>query len=115
MIRVTVYTKKDAASPSGISYSGIRLSGHAGYGESGTDIVCAAVSALVFTTANSIETFTEDAFEGESNEKNGDFFFRFPSNISPESKLLMASLVLGLKNIEEEYGRTYIHIRFEEV
>ena len=114
MIPVTVFIRKDAAS-SESCYTGISLSGHAGYGESGQDIVCAAVSALVFTTANSIEAFTEDAFNGEADEKTGTFSFSFPSDISPESSLLMNSLVLGLKNIEEEYGRSYIHIRFEEV
>ena len=43
------------------------------------------------------------------------FNFRFTDHISPESRLLMNSLVFGLQNIEEEYGEPYIKIRFEEV
>ena len=41
--------------------------------------------------------------------------FRFLSEISSESKLLMNSLVFGLQNIEEDYGEPYIKIRFKEV
>ena len=113
MIQVTVFTRSDAHG-SGY-YAGICLDGHAGYAEKGQDIICAAVSALVFTAANSIEAFTEDAFEGKEDEKAGSFSFLFTSDISPESNLLMNSLVLGLQSIEEQYGREYIHIRFEEV
>ncbi len=44
------------------------------------------------------------------------FQLPFLGEISPESKLLMNSLVLGLTNIDERsYGKQYIIIRFEEV
>ena len=93
----------------------LTVSGHSGYAESGRDIVCAAVSALVLNMANSVEAFTEDGFEGEMDEQTGGFSFHFTAEISPESQLLMNSLVLGLRNIEKEYGERHIIIRFEEV
>ena len=96
-------------------FTGVELSGHAGYAESGRDIVCAAVSALVLNMANSVEAFTEDGFEGEMDEQTGGGAFHFTAEISPESQLLMNSLVLGLRNIEKEYGERHIIIRFEEV
>ena len=96
-------------------FTGVELSGHAGYAESGRDIVCAAVSALVLNMANSVEAFTEDGFEGEMDEQTGGFSFHFTAEISPESQLLMNSLILGLRNIEKEYGERHIIIRFEEV
>ena len=96
-------------------FTGVELSGHAGYAESGRDIVCAAVSALVLNMANSVEAFTEDGFEGEMDEQTGGFSFQFTAEISPESQLLMNSLVLGLRNIEKEFGERHIIIRFEEV
>ena len=43
-------------------YKSFHIQGHAGYADAGEDIVCAAVSALVINTINSIEEFTEDAF-----------------------------------------------------
>ena len=70
---------------------------------------------LVLNMANSIEQFTDDLFEADQDEEAGGFNFRFTDHISPESRLLMNSLVFGLQNIEEEYGEPYIKIRFEEV
>ena len=42
------------------SYEEFISKGHAGYAEAGQDIVCAAVSALIITTVNSLEKFTDD-------------------------------------------------------
>jgi len=90
---------------------GIDINGHAGYAEYGQDVICAAVSALVLNMANSVETFTDDHFEGSV----GSFSFSFPDKISSESQLLMKSLILGLENIRDEYGAEYIKFRFREV
>ncbi len=109
MIQVVIW--KD----SGQQIRGIDLEGHAGYGEEGEDIVCAAVSVLVLNMANSVEAFTEDGFSGEAAPEGGGFSFRFTGEISPESKLLMDSLILGLNQIREEYGEQYINIRLKEV
>lgn len=38
----------------------ITVSGHAGYAEKGHDIVCAAVSILIYNLQNSIERLTDD-------------------------------------------------------
>lgn len=91
------------------------MKGHAGYGEEGQDIVCAAVSALVLNACNSIEKFTRDEFEGKAEEVSGNFTFGFTGEVSQQSKLLMDSLILGLRNIEDAYGKQYIIIRFKEV
>ena len=94
---------------------GIDINGHAGYAEYGQDVICAAVSALVLNMANSVESFTDDHFEGSVSEDGGEFSFSFPDSISPESQLLMKSLILGLENILDEYGAEYIKFRFREV
>ena len=112
MINVTVSVDSDHR------YHGISFLGHAGYADDhqeGQELVCAAVSALVLNMANSIEQFTDDSFEADQDEEAGGFNFRFTDHISPESRLLMNSLVLGLEDIEETYGEPYIKIRFEEV
>lgn len=109
MIIVTIYQDSDKV------YRGIELDGHAGYGEYGQDVLCAAVSALVLNMANSVETFTDDKFNGTMEDEAGRFTFHFTSAISLESKLLMDSLVLGIKTIRSEYGAQYIKIRFKEV
>ena len=48
MINITVKKRKG-------SYLDFLSKGHAGYAEEGQDIVCAAVSALIITTVNSLE------------------------------------------------------------
>ena len=112
MIRVTVFADSEH------HYTGIRLTGHAGSAkvhQDGQELVCAAVSALTFNMANSVEQFTEHCFEVEQEEKSGGFYFHFTSAVSSESQLLMNSLVSGLQDIEQEYGEPYINIRFKEV
>ena len=52
-------------------YTGFRMNGHAEYAEYGQDIVCAAVSALVINTINSIEQYTEDSFESSVDPETG--------------------------------------------
>ncbi|MCC8103071.1 MAG: ribosomal-processing cysteine protease Prp [Clostridiales bacterium] len=96
-------------------YRGFSFVGHAGYAEEGSDLVCAAVSVLALNTANSIETFTEDFFSQELSEDGGYLKMEFPEGVSEKSSLLMDSLVLGIQNIQAEYGEAYITLTFEEV
>ena len=94
---------------SGDSYAGFSSKGHAGYAEEGYDIICAAVSVLTVNTINSIEKFTEDAFKAEA--ADGMVRWKFTEiPLSKEANLLMDSLVLGLKDIQENYGKKYIKI-----
>ena len=90
---------------------GFRCIGHAGFARRGKDIVCAAVSALVLNTMNSIEEFTEDKFSCAQEEKSGLIEFIIVSQVSPESTLLMDSLFLGLKGIEHDYGKRFISVK----
>lgn len=98
-------------------YIGIDFSGHAGdalHPVAAQGLVCSAVSALALNMANSVEHFTEDPFEADIDEVKGDFHFRFTAGISPSSKLLMDSLILGLQDIADSYGEPYIRICFKE-
>ncbi len=96
-------------------YKEIRIEGHAGYAESGLDIICSAVSVLTQNAVNSIEAFTDDAFQADVDEKNGRLTVRFYDSVSEKTQLLLDSMVLGLESIEESYGKQYIRIRFKEV
>ncbi|SFR97614.1 ribosomal-processing cysteine protease Prp [Anaeromicropila populeti] len=86
------------------------LHGHAGYAENGEDIVCSAVSVLVINTINSIETFTDDDFFVESEEEDGWIGLEMTGTMSKETELLINSMLLGLKAIEEQYGNKFISI-----
>lgn len=109
MIRVTIFKDSEG------SCQGFCLQGHAGYADHGQDIVCAAVSVLALNTVNSIEAFTDDLFEAESDEEQGILEFRFKKTANAESKVLMKSMILGLESIRDVYGTEYIKILFKEV
>ena len=70
------------------SVTGFHIEGHAGFAKRGKDIVCAAVSALVMNTMNSIHSFTSDVFDYKEDEKKGMIDFRIVSEPCPETKLL---------------------------
>ena len=106
MTAVTIYKRSG-------QYAGFVIEGHAGYGEEGEDIVCAAVSVLSLNALNSIEAFTEDRFSGE--EKDGYLSCSFPEALSEKAVLLLDSMVLGLTDIQKSYGESYIRITFKEV
>ncbi len=109
MIQVTVFLSPDG------SYKGFRLCGHAGYAESGNDIVCAAVSLLTINTINAIERFTDDPFTSDSDEDSGLIDFSFTGHVSGESKLLVDTMVLGIQELEDNNNEEYIDLIFEEV
>ncbi|MCD7883218.1 MAG: ribosomal-processing cysteine protease Prp [Lachnospiraceae bacterium] len=108
MIRLTVWKSKN-------QYRGFSFEGHAGYAPEGEDIICAAVSALALNTVNSIEVFTDDFFEQELSEDGGYLRMAFRGSVSEKTSLLMDSLLLGITNIQAEYGSEYITLTYEEV
>ena len=109
MICVTVVQTKDK------QIRAFQVAGHAGYAESGQDIVCSAVSALTITTINSLEAFTTQSFEIDQDEEDGVITVNFLEDLNHDAALLMNSLILGLKSIENEYNNEYIHVEFREV
>lgn len=110
MINVTIF--KDSSD----EYRGFSLVGHAGYAESGSDIVCAAVSMISTNTVNSVANLTDDEITYDVDEDTGLLTMSFcGKTISNESKLLVDSLILGLESIRESYGDTYIKISYKEV
>ena len=107
MINITVKKRNG-------SYLDFLSKGHAGYAEEGQDIVCAAVSALIVTTVNSLDEFTEE--EIEVREDDGYVSIHFKTNPNTErGKLLMDSLILGLTEIEHSYNNRYLAVKVKEV
>ena len=96
------------------SYEEFISKGHAGYAEAGQDIVCAAVSALIITTVNSLDEFTDEKIE--VGEDDGYVSIHFKTNPNTErGKLLMDSLILGLTEIEHSYNNRYLAVKVKEV
>ena len=109
MTKITIYRNQNR------EVERFSCTGHAGYAASGEDIVCASISVLVINTINSIETFTSTAFICEAEEESGDIDFQFADEISPDASLLIESMILGLKEIQNDYGKKFLILNFKEV
>lgn len=107
MITVTVYQHSG-------QYKGFCCKGHAEYAEEGYDIICAAVSVLTVNAINSIERFTEDDMTADGGA-DGYIKLTLDGEVSNDTKLLLDSMILGLKQIQQSYGNEYIDITFKEV
>ena len=95
---------------------GFTISGHSGFSEEGSDIVCAAVSTLVINTINAVEAFTAEETSCVSDENTGRIEYRIQRNPAHDTQLLLNAMVLGLKSMEDnrEY-EPYTDIIFKEV
>ena len=97
-------------------YQGFICDGHAGYAVHGEDIVCAAISVLVINTINSLEEITGEKMRVETDEETGTIRCHFVNPpLKETSRVLVDSLVLGLTQIEKQYGKNYCKLTFEEV
>ena len=103
MVRAQFYRKNG-------SYIGFSLSGHSGYAERGSDVVCAAVSSAVQLTANAL-----DEFGAEPEISVGDNIIRCRAGaISEEHSRMIALLKVHLEAVLEEFPGT-IKITISEV
>lgn len=78
----------------------IEIDGHAGYGRRGEDIVCAAVSALAYTLAESLENLTDDSVKYSLTPGRA---FIECQNLSDAGRLITESFLVGIKLIAGSY------------
>ena len=108
MFQFTVYQNDQK------EYRGFRSEGHSGFAKAGEDIVCASVSALVINTVNSIEQFTKERITLDVKEEPPIIDLTFSDIPGKEAKLLMDSLVLGIREIAKQHKK-YVKLTFKEV
>ena len=97
-------------------YKGFTCMGHAGYAKRNQpDILCAAISALVTNTINSLEELAGEQMNVVSNEETGFIRCDFESSLKEKSAFLLDSMVYGLKTLSNDYGTKYLQVKFEEV
>ena len=99
------------------AYRQVICMGHAGYAESGEDIVCAAISALVIGAMNSLEDLAGEKIKEVANEETGFMKFDFSEDVPLQEKsvFLLDSMVYSLETLSREYGRQYLQVKFKEV
>ena len=95
MIKISIY--KDE----------ITIKGHSGYGESGSDIVCASVSSILITTVNALLSIDEDCISYEENDAYLNIKIKKHNEIIDK---LIDNMINLLKELEKDYKK-FIEIR----
>jgi uncharacterized protein YsxB (DUF464 family) len=83
------------------------LDGHAEFAEPGSDIVCAAVSALSIGITNSIEKFLAIELNPTDEGEEGFMWIQVPKGLAPDQRkqlqLLLNTLAFSLRGIADQY------------
>lgn len=94
--------------------NGFTCSGHAGYAEKGTDIVCAAVSALTQSAILALERLVGVDLKLKADSKTGflDCVWENIPQKTEQSELIIGMVALGLREIQKQYPD---HLNVDEV
>jgi len=99
MTEIKLFRDRDANIVKGI------VSGHTGYAEEGSDIVCASVSSVIFMALNGIENVLNTQFGYETGE--GYLEFVLPCDLNDdkikEINILLDSMYLFLQDLQSQY------------
>ena len=91
-----------------ITKNGLTVDGHAGYAETGNDIICAAVSALAQGLIYSLDALTDDRISCQV--MDGHIGIQY-ENLSEQGKLLTDSFFIAVSAVQETYGAEYVCIK----
>ena len=89
--------------------------GHAGYGPVGTDIICSAITAITSTAIGSLQDIAK--LQVEAILKDGLIACLIPEKTAMTGEqyqtaaVILESMLLGCRQIENSYGRTYVQVR----
>ncbi|MDN5362248.1 MAG: uncharacterized protein PWP70_1295 [Moorella sp. (in: firmicutes)] len=113
MIRVTFWQGKDG------NLRGFVITGHAGYGPKGEDIICAAVSALAQTAVLSLQEHLEpEDKEPVVSIREGNLQCLIPDGLSPAGAstagVILKTLEIGLQAIASDYDK-YMRMEYKEI
>ena len=110
MTTVTLFTMQDVL-------CGFACEGHAGYATSGSDIVCAGVSALTATCANALESVANIQVKVKRRPKDAFLQVLLPENLNQEqrhdSQVLLKSLQQGIGDLAAQYPK-HDHLSIQE-
>lgn len=91
------------------------VKGHAGFAEKGSDIVCAAVSAVAYTAVGALDELVNIR---NYIEKDGYMKCTIPTGLDEErrykAQVVLEAMAIGFKQIQDAYN-DYIEVLDEEV
>ena len=91
---------------------GFKISGHSGFSEEGSDIVCAAVSSAAYMTANTITEILH--IDADVTENDGFMSLSLSKSEAEKSAVVLDGLRLHLTALSEQYTK-YIKVKISEV
>ena len=91
---------------------GFKISGHSGFSEEGSDIVCAAVSSAAYMTANTITEILH--INADVTENDGFMSLSLSKSEAEKSAVVLDGLRLHLTALSEQYTK-YIKVKILEV
>ena len=97
---------------SGNLICGFTVSGHSGYAEEGSDIVCSAVSSAVIMTANTITEIQH--INADVTENDGFLKLNLSKEEAKKCEIILKGLKLHLTALSEQYKK-YIKVKISEV
>ncbi len=89
--------------------------GHSGYAESGSDIICAAITAIATTAIGSLQDLA--GLKPEYKLEDGLIFCQtpdpddMPSGQYQTARILMDAMALGCRQIQNSYGKQYVQVK----
>ena len=91
--------------------SALIVSGHAGFAQSGQDIVCAAVSVLITTGINALATVAGVISEVQQDEKTALISCCVPTELSKQAahdaQVILRTVLQGFEDIAEAYPKHF--------
>ncbi len=86
---------------------GLSVSGHAGYGVHGEDIVCAAISILITTCANALETVAHIVPNVVQDEQTTTITVSLPIRLTKQQRhdalIILQTTLQGFEDIATQY------------
>ena len=95
----------------GARITGFSVSGHSGYGEAGSDIVCAAISAVVGMAEATINDVCGGKAKVRVKDEDARITLTLPAACEEEEAIqaVLAGMMLYLLNLRDEYS-DYIEV-----
>ncbi len=93
----------------------VSCSGHTGYAEYGSDIVCSALSSIVQSTALGLRKVIGIKLKVTRNDKKGEYCMELPKHLDADtmasSQVLLSTLLLSVRDLADGYSE---FIKLEE-
>lgn len=91
---------------------GFSISGHAGFAQEGSDIVCAAVSSAAYMTANTVTDVLKAT--PKLRVSDGDMYLKLDISDAHKCSCVLQGFVLHMLSLQEQY-KQYITVTISEV